>query len=125
MACGRGRCVFTGWHTTNSPAHPRAHAPRREDLKHLKAKLKKQDDKMQRDGAKAEASQAEAASLRGELPALEARAQELEGQLAKAHKVRTQGRGEGKDGRGGSWRGSWQRRQQRRRIASASATPST
>ncbi|KAI3438320.1 hypothetical protein D9Q98_000754 [Chlorella vulgaris] len=60
----------------------------REDLKHLKAKLKKAEEKLGKDGAKAEELRAELARLEEEVPALQARAADLELQLGKAQEVR-------------------------------------
>jgi structural maintenance of chromosome 4 len=59
----------------------------REDLKHLKAKLKKLEDKMAKDGSKGQELAAELARLQEDVPALQARAADLELQLGKAQEV--------------------------------------
>ena len=59
----------------------------REDLKHLKAKLKKLEDKMGKDSSKGQELAAELARLQEDVPALQARAADLELRLAKAQEV--------------------------------------
>lgn len=59
----------------------------REDLKHLKQKLKKVEEKMAKDGTKADELQAELARLQEDVPALQARTADLELQLIKAQEV--------------------------------------
>ncbi|EFN54921.1 hypothetical protein CHLNCDRAFT_134635 [Chlorella variabilis] len=91
--------VVTGEHQVIAKELEKAHATfkeferkdikYREDLKHLKQKLKKVEEKMAKDGTKADELQAELARLQEDVPALQARTADLELQLIKAQEVRT------------------------------------
>lgn len=56
----------------------------REDLKHMKAKVKKLEDKVAKDSAKLESCKAEAETMASAVPQLQARAEEAAGKLASA-----------------------------------------
>lgn len=71
-----------------TPPRPSPHPTCREDLKHLKQKLKKLEEKAGKDGAKAADLAVELARLQEDVPALQARAADLELQLTKAQEVR-------------------------------------
>ena len=78
LACPslRPRCPEHGWCGLG-----------REDLKHVKQKLKKLEEKMAKDTAKSQELHAELGQLQEDVPALQARAADLELQLAKAQEV--------------------------------------
>lgn len=65
--------------------HP--HLSCREDLKHLKQKLRKAEDKMGQEGKKAKELERELANLQEDMPAWHARMVDLEQQLGKAQEV--------------------------------------
>ena len=62
-------------------------------MKHLKAKLKKLEEKMGKDSSKGQELAAELARLQEDVPLLQARAADLELQLTKAQEVRGKAQG--------------------------------
>ena len=101
MRVRRQRCMLARLASASSPHHTTPPPlPRSEDLKHLKAKLKKLEEKAGKDGTKAQELQAELACLQEDVPALQARAADLELQLAKAQEVRGRRGGGGGQGLG-------------------------
>jgi hypothetical protein len=69
--------------------HQHAHtSPRREDLKHIKAKLKKVEEKGAKDASKEAKLASEVEELEGAIPRLQARGEEVASKLQVAEKVK-------------------------------------